>query len=454
MPNAAQAVLWILASFCVAAFCATSYWVSAVIAGQPYRRRSMVIHSLLLLAQSILPKVSGMNSGSAILAMLLCSLLSARLAFGQRKVTLLVLSLKLIASWVVLEFLCACLMMPLVYLGLPAKRLAILKMEEFLDPGKVVLMYGYAALAQSLLAGMLMSIRRASAREKKASRRRLYFKVSMRLLALVLLGGGALYFSASYYIPLARDERFLEQNAVYTVQIIISAGLLMVAVSYLAQDIRYIDQLRRNETLDRQRAVSQSMLKNLRFFRHNMINLLYGLEGVILNGSTEDIRAYYNEMEKRCALVNNENIIMLERLNQPAFSSVLLHATDAAAKRELPFSLYVQEGLKPAHGLNDAEICQVLGVLVDNALEAAAEAQDPFVLIEMRNVDGMLEVLVKNTFLGPVDEIQFRSGSSSKPGHAGVGLASCYDLLEHRRGALLNVDVGGQYVRAQLLIKM
>ena len=210
-----------------------------------------------------------------------------------------------------------------------------------------------------------------------------------------------------------------------------------------------------NMELEKQQAISHSLLKNLRYFRHNMINMLYGLEGVILKGDTTELRAYYQDMAHRCALVNNENILALERVNDPAVSAVLLRAVDRAREKEMPFFLYVQQGIGAARGLKSSDTCQILGVLLDNALEAADQSAEPSVRVEMRTVDGMLEILVCNTYAGRVDPaLLSQGGHSTKEGHMGQGLASCYDILSRKKGAFLNFDVSGQYVRAQLLIRM
>jgi hypothetical protein len=43
-------------------------------------------------------------------------------------------------------------------------------------------------------------------------------------------------------------------------------------------------------------------------------------------------------------------------------------------------------------------------------------------------------------------------GASTKDGHEGQGLKSCYHILSRRKGAFLNFWVSGQYVQAQLLL--
>lgn len=95
-----------------------------------------------------------------------------------------------------------------------------------------------------------------------------------------------------------------------------------------------------------------------------------------------------------------------------------------------------------------------MGVLLDNALDAAEDSKEPYVLVEIRGIDGMMELIVKNTYSGKIDKAVLRGGHSTKEGHAGVGIASCHDILRHKQNAFLNYDVGWQYVRSQLLIKM
>lgn len=446
--------LWLLAFLLVVMFGITSYWLSAIIANQAFRRRAMLLHSIFMVFESVLPKIAGIDTGISILSMLLCSVICARVVFEQKKLPMVVLSLKLVASWAVLEVVCGCLMLAMISLGLFTSEVTIIRFEEFLKPESVLVMYAVATLAQCLLAAALLAFRRIKQFKKKDSRRWLYTKIIIRLITLILLGGSALYFISIVLVPKIRMEEFMELSTEYTIAFVVPAGLLLVTVSYLAQDIRYIDQLRRNETLERQRMISQSMLKNLRFFRHNMINMLYGLEGAMLTGNTDDIRTYYREMERRCALVNNENIIALERVTIPTLNALLLRAIDLAREREIPFSLYVQEGLRPARGLSSGELCQILGVLLDNALEAAEDSKEPYVLVEIRSIDGMMELIVKNTYSGKIHKAVLRGGHSTKEGHAGVGIASCHDILRHKQNAFLNYDVGWQYVRSQLLIKM
>lgn len=223
--------------------------------------------------------------------------------------------------------------------------------------------------------------------------------------------------------------------------------LLLVSVSYFVQDINYLQQLRRNETLEQQQRVNQALLKNIRVFRHNIANMLFGFGGLLLSGRTDEIQAYYDEMVQRCRLIHNENIVMLQNLTSPALTSLILHQIDAANQEAIPMDVYIQKGVH-RRGLSDAQLCQVMGVLLDNAREATKESAAPYISLEMRNIDHSLEVIIRNTFGADTPTFQ----QSSKAHHEGLGLQSVRDILRTNPRANLNLRAEGQYVVAQMVV--
>jgi molecular chaperone DnaK (HSP70) len=107
--------------------------------------------------------------------------------------------------------------------------------------------------------------------------------------------------------------------------------------------------------------------------------------------------------------------------------------------------------IEASSGLSEAEIQRMRDEAKAN--EAADQAEERRVTVELRNVESSLEIIVKNTYAGEVTpDALTRGGQSSKEGHEGQGLSSCYHILSKRRGAFLNFWVTGQYVQAQLLL--
>lgn len=222
--------------------------------------------------------------------------------------------------------------------------------------------------------------------------------------------------------------------------------LLLVSLTYIIQDIRYISQYRWNETLENEKRITDALLKNMRTFKHNVANMLYGFEGYILSGETNQMQDYYKEIVQRCSLINNENIVMLQNIPSKAVVGLLLHHIDRINQYEIPMLVYVDRNLKLI-GLRESDVCEALGVLLDNALEATQLSKSPSIAVEMRNHGNSLEVVVRNS-ISLDEKVDFEK--SSKPGHEGVGLESVRNLLE-KHNAYLNIRQVGQYVEAQIL---
>ncbi len=378
--------------------------------------------------------------------------------FHRRGLSLLLDSIKLMLMTILLELCCTLVIALLHLMGVNDLTFVVMTLDDMLNLGLVFTSSLINCLGTvMIILGITLWEKLRSSRElPKETRRqqRLYTRSILRVSGLML---AALSLLAMPHFLFGNDiSKFLPllDSGKYPLMIFFVVLLLFVSASYMAQDIRYIMQTKRLNTLEQQQNISRSLLQNLRHFRHNMANMLYGLEGVLISGDREQVLDYYDQMREKCALVNNENIAALERIANPSVSAVLLNGVDKARQRNLPIHLYVQEAVTFGSALRDADLCQVLGVLQDNAIEAADNADERFVSIEIRNISNATEIIIKNTYSGDIDPSTLtHGGASTKEGHSGHGLESCYHILSRRKGAFLNFWVTGQYVQAQLLLE-
>lgn len=225
--------------------------------------------------------------------------------------------------------------------------------------------------------------------------------------------------------------------------------LLAIGITYVAQDIRFYRQAKENQQLLHQQSLQSLLLQDIRIFRHNISNMLYGMEGTLLSGDVSSIEAYYHQMIAECQLINNENVVAMKRVPNLAVSSLLLNKLREANEQKIPFFITVKEDID-WHGLRDSDMTQVLGILIDNALEAAGTSSAPYVAFEAQNVNGALSLVVRNTFQGepPVFDQML---SSTKSGHECLGLHSLRKITKHNPGVMFNIYTVGRYVEASLM---
>ncbi len=219
---------------------------------------------------------------------------------------------------------------------------------------------------------------------------------------------------------------------------------------YVWQDLRQIILYQTNKFLSVKNDAYQQVIDSTREYRHNMANLLYGLEGVILTGDVAEIGAYYQDMAHRCARINNENVIALNRLKDPALSALILRKLNDAEERNIPIYLSVNASFS-FNGLPPSVLCESLGNLIDNALTAAEHSSTPRVDMTMSSTPEYNEILIANTFADDAD-LHFLSETprSSKPNHQATGLISVRKNLNKYSDICFNQFLHGRYAESSL----
>lgn len=226
--------------------------------------------------------------------------------------------------------------------------------------------------------------------------------------------------------------------------------LLVTGATYIVQDIRHFRQVQENNTLLYQQSLQQLLLQDTRVFRHNIANMLYGLQGMLLRGDMDELNAYYRYMIESCQIINNDNVVALKRIPSMAISSLLLNKVQEANAERIPFYVTVEENVH-WHGLSEVDMTVLLGILIDNALEAAREASAPYVSFEARSSGRALALTIRNTYRDGEPPVFTFPMSSTKPGHSGLGLRTVEKMLAKKSNVLFNIYPQGRYVEASLI---
>ena len=94
----------------------------------------------------------------------------------------------------------------------------------------------------------------------------------------------AIYAYMSGQAIIAQDgsaEGFVQYLTEYSAIVLLCMPLLCVIASYIIQDVRYLHQRRLNRLYEYQQEAYEAALGSQQRFRHNIVNMLYGLEGAI-----------------------------------------------------------------------------------------------------------------------------------------------------------------------------
>lgn len=178
---------------------------------------------------------------------------------------------------------------------------------------------------------------------------------------------------------------------------------------------------------------------NIRAFKHDFNNIVQAIGGYVSTDDLEGLKKYYSQLLKDCQGVNNLTALSPDVINNPAIYSIL------ASKYHKANELGIQINLEVFLDLTQLtthiyEITRILGILLDNAIEATLECEEKLIKIELRNDSSHHKnlVIIKNTYLNKdinIDKI-FEKSYSTKPNNSGIGLWEVRQILKKNLNTL------------------
>ena len=175
----------------------------------------------------------------------------------------------------------------------------------------------------------------------------------------------------------------------------------------------------------------------MRGFKHDFHNIVQGLGGYISTNDMEGLKKYYSQLLKDCDQVNNLTALNPSIINNSAIYNVM------AAKYHRADELGVQINLAIFMDLNEIEkhmkiyeFTRIIGILMDNAIEATAECKDKVIHVTFRKEENRKRMLmiIENTYLNKdvdIDRIFDKDFSTkSKETNSGLGLWEVRQILK------------------------
>ena len=176
---------------------------------------------------------------------------------------------------------------------------------------------------------------------------------------------------------------------------------------------------------------------SMRGFKHDFHNIVQGIGGYIETENMEGLKNYYSQLLKDCNRVNNLTALNPTLINNPAIYNIM------AAKYHKADGIGVQITLGIFMDLNEIEkymkiyeFTRILGILMDNAIEAASECEEKIIQVSFRKEENRNRILmiIENTYSNKdidterIFEKDF--STKSKKTNSGLGLWEVRQILK------------------------
>jgi len=196
---------------------------------------------------------------------------------------------------------------------------------------------------------------------------------------------------------------------------------------------------------------------SMRTIKHDYVNIMTSFKLYIENGDMEGLAKYYNdelsEMNKDL-LLQDQMLGNLQNVQISEVKSVLIYKCSMATQHQIDTSIEVREPVEEL-GVSTAIVCQIIGILLDNAIEAVEETDRKKLSIAIIKNTGSKTIIIKNTWKHKEIEINklFELGFSTKEKGGGVGLYTVRNYTNKIDRLYLETELGTEYFTQTLTVK-
>lgn len=194
---------------------------------------------------------------------------------------------------------------------------------------------------------------------------------------------------------------------------------------------------------------------NMRTFKHDFGNILDGFASYITYDDMEGLKKYYNKLSLDFNHVNNLSSLNPKVINNHSIYVLLANKYHKADEKGIKIDLKVLFDLNTLQ-INMYEFTRMLGILLDNAIEAASECDEKLitVIFQKDSHNPIQYIIISNTYANKNINTEkiFEKNFSTKKGNTGLGLWEIKQLLKKNNRLNLKTTITEKYFTQKLEI--
>jgi len=189
----------------------------------------------------------------------------------------------------------------------------------------------------------------------------------------------------------------------------------------------------------------ENMYSSLRSFKHDYSNIMLSMSGYIEANDMDGLKEYFDkeilplskEITKNTAHINQLMNIKTTELKS-IISSKLLYAIEL----NINVNIEVTDEIVSLP-IDTLDLCRVIGIFLDNAIEATLETDQPSIRFALINLETEYIFVISNTFLekGIPYAALAKPNVSTKGANRGIGLYNAHEIISRYNHAFLDTEI-------------
>ena len=188
-------------------------------------------------------------------------------------------------------------------------------------------------------------------------------------------------------------------------------------------------------------------------FRHDFSNIMCTISGYIQVNDMTGLKQYYSEIQKDINKVNTLGSLNPDIINNPAIFILISSKYSKALENNIEMNVNIFLNLNSLN-MKIYEFTRILGILLDNSIEAAKECDEKIINIEIRKdtKHNRQLLIIENTYNEKDIDTEkiFEKKYSTKEGNTGLGLWEVRQILKRNNNLNLFTSKTDKYFKQQL----
>lgn len=223
----------------------------------------------------------------------------------------------------------------------------------------------------------------------------------------------------------------------------------------LAKIMKLVTTTQKLESAEEYNKTLHILHDSVRGFKHDFDNIVTTIGGYVKTNDMVGLKKYYSQLEEDCQKVNNLYLLNPDIINNPGIYNLLTAKYNEAIEKNIKVNITFLLDLNNLH-MKIYEFTRMLGILLDNAIEAASECDKKILNISFRNdsKNNVNIIQIENTYLDKNVDIDyiFNKGITGKENHTGLGLWEVREILKKNNNINLQTTKTDEYFSQQLEI--
>lgn len=261
------------------------------------------------------------------------------------------------------------------------------------------------------------------------------------IVIFIILG----FFYTYSHIDSDKIETIKAYSVFFLGIILFMCVIIFIFSQFTLKEMKYKRNQEEIETYYEYTLRIEAINNEMRKFRHDYINILSTLSEYIREDDMPGLRHYFNQNivpMKDNIQMNAIKLNGIENLKIREIKGLITAKILRAQEMNIPISIEVPEEMNYID-MNMIDLSRSIGIILDNAIEASNEIDDPIIRVAFLEDNDTITFIVMNKCRDDIPRIHelFQENFSTKGQNRGLGLSTLKEIADKSDNVLLDTTI-------------